>query len=99
MVNPRLLALVLGLCVAAPNASAQRLGSPIQSWTASIGASAHPTSTVSLHARSRDYRVEGAIVGGLFFGALGYWVGYQACKGQPQPVGPNGSNCGSDGLV
>ena len=99
MVNHRLLALALGLSFAAPNASAQRLVSPMKSWTASIDAVGHPTSTISLQARTRDYRVEGAIVGGLIFGVLGYWVGYQSCKDQPQPVGPNGNDCNHDALV
>ena len=41
----------------------------------------------------------GSIVGGLLLGALGYWVGYQSCNDQPQPVGPNGSDCENDALV
>ena len=100
MVNPRLLALALAVSLAAPRAApAQRLASPMKSWSPSIDAIAHGTTPVTVQATSRDYRIEGTIVGGLLFGALGYWVGHEACKNQRQPTGPNGSDCSTNGLV
>jgi hypothetical protein len=99
MVNPRILVLALALGFAAPSASAQRLTPAMTSWTPWTDASAHHASTGSLQTESRDYRLEGAIVGGLLLGALGYWAGYQACEGQRQPTSPNGNDCGNDGLV
>jgi hypothetical protein len=98
MVNPRFLVLALILSVAAPTASAQRLAAPFMPWASSI-AGAQPRGVPVLKGESRDYRVEGAVVGTLFLGALGYWFGHEVCTHQPQPAGPNGRDCGSDGLV
>ena len=99
MVNPRLLVLALALSFASSTVSAQRLAAPFTPWASSIGGAAQPTGAPVLQTRSQDYRVEGAVVGSLFLGALGYWVGHEACTHQPQPTGPNGRDCGSDGLV
>ena len=97
MANPRLLVLALGFGFTTAPASAQYLASPLKSWTASLGV---PQATRSvLQVRSGDYRVEGTVVGGLLLGALGYWVGHESCKTQPQPTGPNGNDCGTNGLV
>jgi len=42
--------------------------------------------------RAGDYRVEGTAVGALFLGALGTWVGTEACRNQPTPLVPGGSS-------
>jgi len=98
MVNPRLLIPALVLSVVAPAASAQRLVVPFTSWESSVPG-APPRSAPALDPESRDYRMQGAVVGGLLLGALGYWVGHEACTHQRQPTGTSGRDCGSDELV
>ena len=99
MVNPRLLVLALVISVAAPTASAQRQAAPFTPWAFSVAETAQPQRAPVLEEGSRDHRVEGTVIGALLLGALGYWVGHEACTHQRQPTGPNGRDCGSDGLV
>jgi len=48
----------------------------------------------------RDHRLEGLVAGGLVLGAVGAWVGAQACHNQPQPIGAgSGQSCTGDAVV
>jgi len=40
-----------------------------------------------------DYRLEGTVAGGLLLGALGFWIGTQACDNQRQPAGSGATSC------
>jgi hypothetical protein len=100
MVNPRPLVLSLVLATAASRGvPAQRLEAPLASWSASLRVTRSASSAMSRQLPSRDYRVEGAVVGALLLGAVGYWIGHEACTHQPQPTSPNGRNCSSDGFI
>ena len=52
-----------------------------------------------LQRRSGDRRREGTVVGALLLGAIGYWIGHEVCAHQPEPLGTNGRDCGSDALM
>ena len=49
-------------------------------------------SVAAVRERAGDYRLEGTAVGALLFGALGTWVGSEACRNQPTPIGSGGSS-------
>jgi hypothetical protein len=48
--------------------------------------------------RVGDYRLEGTAIGALFFGALGTWIGTEACRNQPTPIG-SGSSSSCSGVT
>src|SRR5712691_3251454 len=51
-------------------------------------------SIAGVRARTRDYRIEGTAIGALFLGAVGTWVGTEACRNRATPIGSGaGSSC------
>src|SRR5437773_12522352 len=68
-----------------------------QSWSPTLRVSTNAPAATSLR---RDYRLEGLVVGGLVFGAVGAWIGAEACHNQPQPIGAgSGQSCTGDAGV
>lgn len=51
-----------------------------------------PVSVAAVRERVGDYRFEGTAIGALFFGTLGTWIGTEACRNQPTPIGSGGSS-------
>ncbi len=49
-------------------------------------------SIAAIRERAGDYRIEGTAIGALFLGAVGMWVGTEACRNQPTPIGSGGSS-------
>src|SRR6267378_3778906 len=94
--NHRIIVFSLPFIVAPVALSAQRLQAPIVSWRTSER-STGPLAI--LRSRAGDRRMEGAVVGALFLGAVGYWIGHEACTHQPEPTSTNGRDCGRDGLM
>ena len=86
----RLLAiLVLSLLITPLELGAQRLTVAPQWTVAQLD-----LAPVRAHLRERagDYRIEGTAMGALFLGAVGTWVGTEACRNQPTPIGSGGSS-------
>jgi len=65
-------------------AEAQHLDSRTLSWARTNGRPILPTELV----QPDDYRLEGAILGGVFFAVAGGWALHEACKTQPVPIEP-----------
>jgi len=58
-----------------------------------VPVSAHlRVSVAASRERVGDYRFEGTAIGALFLGALGAWIGTEACRNQPTPIGSGGSS-------
>jgi hypothetical protein len=96
--NSRVLPIVFIVALLPLRLSAQRLEAPLPSWTPTITASLG-TNSPSRGPGSRDYRFEGTLIGAAILGAVGYWVGHEACTNQPEPAGTGGRDCGSDALL
>jgi hypothetical protein len=71
----------------------QRQPPALARWESSASAAAADSSA----GPKRDYRLEGVVVGGLFFGALGAYVGSQIRAGCP--LSPGGCDDGSDRVL
>jgi len=70
-----------------------------QSWSPTLRVSTNAPAPAAASLR-RDYRLEGLVVGGLVFGAVGAWIGAEACHNQPQPIGAgSGQSCTGDAVV
>lgn len=80
--------------------AAQRVErAPLQSWSPEIRISSDVTAALTASLR-RDYRLEGLAVGGLLLGAVGMWIGSEACHNQPEPVGSgSGRSCTGDAAI
>ena len=93
----RTIGFIMALLLGPGVLSAQHLQPRIPQWSPTIIAQ---TRSPSLReGASADYRTEGMIVGAAILGGIGYWIGHAACEGQPTPLGTNGRDCTSDGLV
>src|SRR3989442_14960518 len=68
-----------------------------QSWSPEIRVSSDFAAALAASLR-RDYRLEGLVVGGLLVGAVGVWIGAEACDHQPEPMGA-GSGRGCTGAA
>ena len=67
----------------------------LQTWSpeSRVSSNIAPTPTAALR---RDYRLEGLAVGGVLLGAVGVWIGSEACHNQPEPIGSgSGRSCGT----
>ncbi len=71
----------------------------LRSWSPALRLSTNAAVPAAASLR-RDYRLEGLVVGGLVFGAVGTWIGAEACHNQPQPIGAgSGQSCTGDAAV
>jgi len=71
----------------------------LQTWSPEIRVSSNIDRT-SAAALRRDYRLEGLAVGGLLLGAVGVWIGSEACHNQPEPIGSgSGRSCTGDAAI
>jgi len=71
----------------------------LQTWSPEIRVSSNIDRTPAAALR-RDYRLEGLAVGGLLLGAVGVWIGSEACHNQPEPIGSgSGRSCTGDAAI
>ncbi len=80
--------------------AAQRIDpARLRSWSPALRLSTN-TAVPAVASLRRDYRLEGLVVGGLVFGAVGTWIGAEACHNQRQPIGASsGQSCTGDAVV
>ncbi len=90
--NRLLSVLFVACCFVALDLEAQRLAVAPEFSAAHhdlVAANAHMRTAVdTVRERVGDYRVEGTVFGALFLGALGTWMGTEACKYQMEPLEP-----------
>lgn len=97
----RVLALLALVAVASSSASAQQMATPrFQAWAPEQLPVTRAPLAQPVPAVRRDYRYEGMLIGAVLFGALGAWIGTEACHSRPEPLGgAAGSQCTRDAFV